>query len=223
MESAASSKMKKTRAIHLIQALLFYFSIVVLSGAVMIAASEAVRGVEIFWLIKQSMPPAIIASFLALGTVIFDKLDTPYLRLVERGGPSERVFMPALTGAALFAVTVLVEIAAEGGFSSNSAYETLPLSRFLPYFMLTILFTGFVQPVIEEHIFRARILPIAAGVMPAPAAAVTVSFFFALLHYANFASSFIFSLVMCRFAFRFGLRACISAHIAYNLIAILVR
>jgi CAAX amino terminal protease family. len=215
--------MNDTRKRHLFLVLTYFFLVILLAGMAMITISKTIREVQVFWVIKQILPSIILGSFLAVGIVAFDKMKlVSYISIVERVKGVKHIFPFVLLGCALFLVSVVISYVVNGGVPNNNVYSSLPLSRFIPYFLAAMVFTGIVQPVLEEIIFRGRILPVAKGVVGMLAATTLVSVLFSLLHYANLYSSFIFSWVMCVLAFRYGIRACFAAHISYNVISILV-
>ncbi|MBN8800511.1 MAG: hypothetical protein ABS96_20575 [Lysobacteraceae bacterium SCN 69-123] len=215
--------MTDTRVKHLVVTLAFFFAVIFLSGIAMILASRVIRDVSVFWVLKQAAPSIIFASFLAAGIFSFDRMiRVPYAPAVERIPRAWDVFMLALLGGALFVLSALIRYACDGYFPNNNVHADIPVARFAPYFFLAMLFTGVVQPVLEELIFRGRILPVARGVLGTLTSVVLVSALFSLLHYSNMYSSFIFSIVMCILALRQGIRACMVAHIAYNIVSILV-
>lgn len=188
----------------------------------MILVSGAIRDAKIFWIVKQAVPPFIIASFLAMGICIFDKFRIPYLPCVDRVNGARGVVFFSLVGLGVWCVCVTAMWLSSSGFKSNNVHETLPALRFYPYLALTIIFSGFIQPVLEEIIFRGRIFPIASGVVGVPVAVLIVSSLFCLLHYSHMGASFFFSIIMCVVALRHGVRACIISHAAYNLASIMI-
>jgi membrane protease YdiL (CAAX protease family) len=214
--------MSDTRVKHLVATLAFFFAVIFISGIVMILASRVIRDASVFWALKQAVPSMILASFLAAAVSIFDRLKIPYVPVVERIPGAGSVFMLALLGVALFVFSALIKYASDGYFPNNNVYAEIPQARFFPYFFLTILFTGVIQPVLEEAIFRGRIFPVARNVLGVVASIALVSMLFSLLHYSNLYSSFAFSIAMCILALRHGIRACMVAHIAYNIASILV-
>lgn len=214
--------MSDTRLKHLFIALIFFFVVIFMAGVSMILASRAIRDAQVFWLAKQALPVAILAAFLVVGTVVFDRIKIPYAPIIERANGVKGLLPFVPLGGLLFLISVLLVYAIEGRFSSNNVYAILPHSRFYPYFILTFVFTGLIQPILEERIFRGRIFPIASGVIGISSATVLVSALFSLLHYSNIYSSLFFSVVMCVVALRYGIRACITTHISYNVISILV-
>ncbi len=215
--------MTDTRVKHLVVTLAFFFSVIFISGIAMILASRVIRDVSVFWVLKQAVPLIIFASFLAAGVFFFDRMiRVPYAPVVERIPRAWGVVMLALLGGALFVLSAFIRYACDGYFPNNNVHAEIPAGRFFPYFFLVMLFTGLVQPVLEEQVFRGRILPVARGVLGTLTSVVLVSSLFSLLHYSNMYSSFIFSIVMCALALRQGIRACMVAHIAYNVVSILV-
>lgn len=213
----------RRRAIsHLLLALLYFFVVVVLAGVTMILVSRWLRDAQGFWLLKQVLPPALLASVLALGVWLFDRL-----RRDDVPGASERLrsldwIMCALSGIALFALAIGIEYALKGSFPDNAVVSTLPPSRFYPYFACSLVLTGLVQPILEELVFRGRLLPLASRAFGVFAGSILVSMPFALLHYSHVLSSFLFSLVLCAVAHRRGIRACIVIHASYNVCSILL-
>lgn len=214
--------MTDTRLKHLVGTLAFFFAVVFLSGITMILVSRVIRDVSVFWVLKQAAPSVMFASFLAAGIFFFDKFKVPYAPVVRRIHGAGSVFMLVLLGGTLFILSALIRYASDGYFPNNNVHAEIPAARFFPYFFLTVLFTGLVQPVLEELMFRGRILPIARGVLGTLTSVVLVSVLFSLLHYSNLYSSFVFSIAMCVLALRHGVRACMVVHIAYNIASILV-
>ena len=201
-------------------ALLSFFVIVFIAGLLMIAASGALRPLQLNWVLKANAPPVILATSLMGWILFYDKFigcrinKQPWPRL------SYAVAFFVL-GLGLFFLALFIKYAQGMEVPNNKVYFTLPFDRFFPTFLSALVFTGVVQPVIEEKIFRERILALLFMRFPYFIAIILCSVIFSLFHYKNYLGSFVFSIVQCLIVRRHGVRSAVIVHSSYNVSSIL--
>lgn len=186
----------------------------------MLISARATNGLQIYWAIKQAIPPFTIFTCLGLGVFLFDRIFKVEL------SPSRRpswivVFLSIVAGLLLFPAMIWVSGALGMDVPNNAAYYTLPAERFWPYLLVTVIFTGIGQPVVEEVIFRERLLKFSRWAIGCAPAVFLVSVLFASLHYTFFLTSFIFSVLLCIQRSKVGLISCVITHSSYNFCSII--
>ncbi|MDZ3797814.1 MAG: CPBP family intramembrane glutamic endopeptidase [Xanthomonadales bacterium] len=199
-----------------------YFLIMVLvSGGVMILASNFVRAHTSIWIIRQTAPYVAFATSMSLGILLYGKLagSTDFRSLGRLGWVG--LALSALLGVLLFIGTIHVNDLIGNGFKDSAVHSTMAPARFYPYLAVTLLLTGLVQPYLEEVAFRGGMFPVARegiGLFPS---IIVVSLIFSLFHSSFMVTSFLFSVCMCVLRYKINLCSCVVAHCSYNLCSVL--
>lgn len=207
---------------RLIATLLIFFAAVLAAGFAVIAAGSRLDGHPVA---LQWATSAIVAMALGLAVLLHDRLVGHEVPAGWARTTARLTWRPVLLvlGLAMgLFLLAMIERSMAGTLVNNALASSLPVSRFWAVFLGSLMFTGMVQPVIEELIFRDRLLATSSRALGLPAGALVSSLAFASIHYSHFWACLVFGMVACVLRVKLGLAYAIALHVFYNIAAVML-